>query len=101
MERNEKCDSRAMLDLRELKTFRRVATEKSFTRAANLLHYAQSSVTAQIHGLEEELGVPLFDRMGRRVELTSAGRQFLTYADNLLALVQAAQRPLPNHRQPP
>lgn len=45
-----------MLDLRELKTFRVVATEKSFTRAANLLHYAQSSVTAQVHRLEEELG---------------------------------------------
>lgn len=41
----EKCDDRAMLDLRELKTFRKVAMEKSFTRAANLLHYAQSSVT--------------------------------------------------------
>ncbi len=53
-----------MLDLRELKTFRVVATEQSFTRAANLLHYAQSSVTAQVHRLEEELGVPLFDRMG-------------------------------------
>jgi DNA-binding transcriptional LysR family regulator len=100
MESIEKCDSRAMLDLRELKTFRRVATEKSFTRAASLLHYAQSSVTAQIHGLEEELGVPLFDRMGRRVELTSAGRQLLTYADKLLDMVEEAKRAVQNDGEP-
>jgi len=47
-----------MLDLRELNTFRHVATERSFTRAAQLLHYAQSSVTAQIRSLEEEVGAP-------------------------------------------
>jgi DNA-binding transcriptional LysR family regulator len=89
-----------MLDLRELKTFRKVAVEKSFTRAANLLHYAQSSVTAQIHCLEEELGVPLFDRMGRRVELTLAGRQLLTYADRLLDMAEEAKRAVQNDGQP-
>jgi DNA-binding transcriptional LysR family regulator len=95
-----KCDSKAMLDLRELKTFRKVATEKSFTRAANLLHYAQSSVTAQIRGLEEELGVPLFDRMGRKVDLTLAGRQLLTYADKLLDMAEEAKRAVQNDGQP-
>ena len=100
MNRIEKCDSKAMLDLRELKTFRSVAAEKSFTRAANLLHYAQSSVTAQIHGLEEELGVPLFDRMGRTVELTSAGRQLLTYANRLLDMADEAKRAVQNDGQP-
>ncbi|WP_158820989.1 LysR family transcriptional regulator [Granulicella sp. S156] len=89
-----------MLDLRELKTFRTVATEKSFTRAASLLHYAQSSVTAQIHSLEEELAVPLFDRMGRRVELTLAGRQLLTYADKLLDMADEAKRAVQNDGQP-
>lgn len=89
-----------MLDLRELRTFRAVAAEKNFTRAANLLHYAQSSVTAQIHGLEEELGVPLFDRLGRRVELTLAGRQLLTYADRLLDLADEAKRAVQNDGQP-
>jgi DNA-binding transcriptional LysR family regulator len=89
-----------MLDLRELKTFRVVATEKSFTRAANLLHYAQSSVTAQVHRLEEELGVPLFDRMGRRVELTLAGRQLLTYAERLLDLADEAKCSVQNDGQP-
>lgn len=89
-----------MLDLRELKTFRVVATEQSFTRAANLLHYAQSSVTAQVHRLEEELGVPLFDRMGRRVELTLAGRQLLTYAERLLDLADEAKCSVQNDGQP-
>jgi DNA-binding transcriptional LysR family regulator len=89
-----------MLDLRELKTFRSVAAEKNFTRAANLLHYAQSSVTAQIHSLEEELGVPLFDRMGRRIELTLAGRQLLIYADRLLDLAEEAKRAVQNDGQP-
>jgi DNA-binding transcriptional LysR family regulator len=89
-----------MLDLRELKTFRVVAAEKNFTRAASLLHYAQSSVTAQIHGLEAELGVPLFDRMGRRVELTVAGRQLLSYADRLLDIADEAKRAVQNDGQP-
>src|ERR1700709_2190406 len=89
-----------MLDLRELKTFRTVAAEKNFTRAANLLHYAQSSVAAQVHSLEEELGVPLFDRMGRRVELTLAGRQLLTYADRLLDMADGANRAVQNEGQP-
>jgi DNA-binding transcriptional LysR family regulator len=81
-----------MLDLRELKTFQAVAAEKSFTRAANGLNYAQSSVTAQIQSLEGEVGVPLFDRLGRQVELTLAGRQLLTYADRLLSLADEARR---------
>jgi DNA-binding transcriptional LysR family regulator len=88
-----------MLDLRELKTFRTVAAEKNFTRAANLLHYAQSSVTAQIQSLEEELGLPLFDRMGRRVELTLAGRQLLAYADKLVQLAEEAKRAVQNDGQ--
>jgi DNA-binding transcriptional LysR family regulator len=81
-----------MLDLRELKTFHAVASEKSFTRAANTLHYAQSSVTAQIQSIEAEVGVPLFDRLGRHVELTFAGRQLLAYADKLLSLAEEARR---------
>jgi DNA-binding transcriptional LysR family regulator len=89
-----------MLDLRELKTFHAVAGEKSFTRAANVLHYAQSTVTAQIQGLEAEVGVPLFDRIGRQVELTLAGRQLLTYADRLLDLADEAQRALRSDGQP-
>lgn len=60
------------MDLRQLATFRLVATNLSFTRTAAALNYAQSSITAQIQALEDELGVPLFDRLGRRVVLTDA-----------------------------
>jgi DNA-binding transcriptional LysR family regulator len=80
-----------MLDLRQMRTFRTVAAERSFTRAAALLNYAQSSITAQVHALEEELGVPLFDRLGRQVELTAAGHQLLSYADRLLELAEEAK----------
>jgi DNA-binding transcriptional LysR family regulator len=94
------CDTKPMLDLRELKTFRTVAGEKSFTRAANLLNYAQSSVTAQIQSLEGALGVPLFDRLGRQIELTAAGRQLLVYAERLLDLAEQAQRSVGSDGQP-
>ena len=74
------------MELRQLKTFRAVAENLSFTRAAGELGYVQSSVTAQIQGLEKELGVPLFDRVGRRVTLTDAGRRLLGYAEKMLEL---------------
>ncbi|MCI0394757.1 MAG: LysR family transcriptional regulator [Chloroflexi bacterium] len=74
------------MDLRQLKTFRMVATTLSFSRAAVALDYAQSTITAQIQGLEGELGVPLFNRLGRRVELTEAGLRLLAYSERLLDL---------------
>jgi len=80
-----------MLDLRQVRSFAAVAREKSVTRAASVLNYAQSSVTAQIHALEEELGVPLFDRIGRGVSLTAAGGDFLHYAERLLGLAEEAR----------
>jgi len=89
-----------MLDLRQIRTFRTVATEQSFTRAAAVLNYAQSSITAQVHGLEEDLGVPLFDRLGRQVELTAAGRQLLSYADKLLELAEEAKQAVHSKGEP-
>jgi len=70
----------------QLKTFRTLAATLSFTRTAEILDYAQSSVSAQIRGLEEDLGIPLFDRIGRRVVLTEAGKRVLAYSDRALAL---------------
>ncbi len=78
------------MELRQLKTFQTVAATLSFTRSAELLDYAQSSVTAQIRALEAELGVPLFDRLGRHVALTGAGIKLLDYADQILRLVDEA-----------
>ncbi len=58
------------MEIRQLKTFITVADVLSFTKASNRLNMAQSSVSAQIKALEEELSLKLFDRIGRRVLIT-------------------------------
>jgi len=68
------------MELRLLRTFRLVAEELNFTRAAGKLFLAQSSVSAQVRALEDELGVRLFDRIGRGIVLTDAGEKLLMYA---------------------
>lgn len=68
------------MDIRQLKTFLAVAEHLNFTRAAEELHLAQSSVSAQIRLLEQDLEVRLFDRLGRRVLLTAAGERLYGYA---------------------
>jgi len=74
------------MEIRQLKTFKTVAQLLSFNRAAEHLHYAQSSISAQIQALEEELGVKLFDRLGRGILLTEAGVSLLNYAEKMLDL---------------
>lgn len=68
------------MEFRQLKTFRVVADTLNFTRAARSLFMAQSSVSAQIKAIEEELGVRLFDRIGKSILLTDAGRLLYGYA---------------------
>ncbi|MEV5171551.1 LysR family transcriptional regulator [Streptomyces flaveolus] len=79
------------MEIRHLVTFQKVATLLSFTRAAEELSYAQSSVTTQIRALETSLGAELFDRLGGRIRLTPAGEKLLGYAEQILALVEAAR----------
>jgi DNA-binding transcriptional LysR family regulator len=88
------------MELRQLQTFRTVARTLSFTRAAEALDYAQSSVTAQVQALEDDLGVPLFERLGRRVALTEAGARLLVYADRLLGLAEEARQAVPGGVEP-
>lgn len=76
------------MELRQIETFRAVAEERSFSRAAAMLGYVQSSVSAQVAALEHELGVPLFDRLGRTIALTDAGRVMLRYSVRLLDLAE-------------
>ena len=78
------------MDTRTLQTFLRVHDLGSFTKAASELGYAQSTVTVQIRQLEQELGYPLFDRLGKRVYLTDLGRQFLPCAMEIVDLAQQA-----------
>ena len=82
-----------MLDLQHLETFRIVSNKKSFTRAAEELGCAQSTVTTRIVALERELGTSLFvrGRFSKNVALTEAGRKTLEYAGLLLELARAAK----------
>lgn len=72
------------MELKHLQTFKSVAAEGSFLKAAEKLQYAQSTITLHIQKLEEELGVQLFARRGRQTELTVAGRTLQSHADHLL-----------------
>lgn len=74
------------MEYRNLVTFLRVAELQNFTKAANELGYAQSTVTFHIKTLEDELGVVLFDRIGRKVTLTDAGEYLVQYANELLKI---------------
>lgn len=80
------------MDLRQLKTFRTVATLLHFHKAARVLNYSQSAVSAQIQALEESLETRLFDRLPRRgVTLTEAGERLLDYTDRILGLTDEAR----------
>jgi len=82
------------LDLAYYRTFREVALRQSFTRAAEHLGYAQSSVTTQIQKLEKEYGVQLFERYGRGLRLTSAGEELLKIVTGMLELHSQAKETL-------
>jgi DNA-binding transcriptional LysR family regulator len=73
-----------------LKVFRVVATHLNFSRAAEELLLTQPAVTQQIRALEEEYGVPLFDRRGGRIVLTLGGQALLPYAESLKAISDEA-----------
>lgn len=77
------------MDLRHLRYFVAVADEQNFTRAAEKLHISQPPLSRQIQDLEEELGLPLFERGSRPLKLTEGGRFFYGHATRLLE--QAAQ----------
>lgn len=71
------------MDFREITTFLQIAQLKSFSKAAQKLDYSQGAVTIQIKHLEAELGVRLFDRIGKQISLTHHGELFYQYAVNL------------------
>lgn len=76
------------MDIRNLVTFIHVAELNSFTKAAAVLGYSQSTVSFQIRQLEEELHFPLFERIRHTVALTEKGREVLEYAHRITRLAQ-------------
>jgi DNA-binding transcriptional LysR family regulator len=79
------------VDLSDLRIFCAVVREGGVTRAAERLHRVQSNVTTRIRQLEEDLGVAIFIREGKRLHLAPAGLVLLDYADRLLALAEEAR----------
>lgn len=79
------------MTLEQLRIFVAVAEQEHMTRAAEVLHLTQSAASAAIAALEERHAVRLFDRVGRNIKLTSAGKLFLTEARAVLARSAAAE----------
>lgn len=82
------------MDTVNLRTFVALAQIKNFTKTAQQLFVAQSTVTNRIRDLEEELGTPLFTRTHKQIDLTPAGQKFLSYAHQFIALEVNAQQEL-------
>jgi DNA-binding transcriptional LysR family regulator len=78
--------------LDQLRILKAIAAEGSFKRAADSLYVSQPAVSLQVQNLERQLDVPLFDRGGRRAQLTEAGHLLLSYGDRILALCQETCR---------
>jgi LysR family transcriptional regulator, regulator of the ytmI operon len=80
------------MELRHIYTFQAIVKEGSFLKAAEKLMYAQSTITLHIQQLEAELGVKLFIRQGKKVQLTEAGRSLQEQADSLVARAMSLQQ---------
>lgn len=79
------------MDTELLKTFLELSRTRHFRRAAENLFISQSAVSARIHQLEEQLGVPLFTRERNNIQLTAAGHKLLKFADTIIGVWKRAQ----------
>jgi LysR family transcriptional regulator, low CO2-responsive transcriptional regulator len=80
------------MTFRQVEIFLAVARAKNFTRAAEALHLSQSTLSQHVRELEDELGVPLFDRLGRTVTMTEVGRLFEEHAARIATTLASARR---------
>ncbi len=76
--------------LRRLRVFEAVARHRSFSRAAAELHLTQPAVSMQVQQLESEIGLPLVEQMGRRLDVTPAGREVVDCARDIIERLRAA-----------
>lgn len=88
------------MDTKQLITFKTAADLLNFTQTAKILNFAQSSVTAQIKSLEAELGTHLFERLGKRLILTEAGKQFKLYAEKMIKISEEAKEMVNGDEEP-
>ena len=79
------------MDLDQLHTFLEIVRLKSFSKAAQTCYRTQPAVSAQVRQLEQELGAALFERLGTKISLTTAGKIFAEYAEQILDLRRRAQ----------
>lgn len=85
------------MDIQFFQTFLMVAKLGNMTQAAEQLNFTQPAITGQIRALEQDFGVMLFDRVGKKLFITDAGRELIDYADKLLTTYDAAQKALSAH----
>lgn len=88
------------MEIRNLETFIAVVEYGSFSRAAEILGYTQSTVTVHIKQLEDELGVLLFDRIGKKVLLTNEGKQLFGSADMITGEVSKIKEKIARGDEP-
>src|SRR5271166_6655167 len=79
-----------MINLDRLRIFQAVAETQSFTRAAEVVHLTQPGISKHIKQMEEYYGVPLFDRLGKKVALTEAGEILFEATREIMAAITAA-----------
>ena len=79
------------MEFHQLRYVCAVAETGSFSRAAEHCHVAQPSLSQQVLKLEEDLNAKLFDRLGRSIRLTEAGRAFLPHARSVLSQMETAR----------
>lgn len=82
------------LTLKQLQIFEAVAELQSYTQAAKQLYLTQPAVSMQIKQLEEEIGLPLFDRIGKSIQLTDAGRELLIHSRTIHHQIEEAEQSL-------
>lgn len=87
------------MELHQLRYLCAIVDTGSFSRAAEFCHVAQPSLSQQISKLEDELGTRLFDRLGRSIRLTDAGRTFLPHARNVLQQTELARYEVDGRRR--
>ncbi len=79
------------LTLRQIEVFNAVARHRNYTRAAEELHLSQPAVSMQIRQLEESIGLPLFEQVGKKIHLTEGGRQMFSYGRSIANLLDQAE----------